>query len=234
MPRALNPSRPTLRWERKGRSFTYVVTPEDREWFARALWREGKPALAVGFTLLQRFAMVIATYPTLSAFLRAYCQPINPGWFPGGRLSEASIQRALARGDAAAAAAERERAAKRVQYSSTPLAAIPAQHVALADAILGGKLSSPVPTATHFTMSFAAEGDSAAIARQKGEAFAAARGLKLVELPDGYQRGLNWFFRTEATPPTIRFGTSTGSKLATFALLMPWSLLLWWWNRRKG
>jgi len=234
MPRALNPSRPTLRWERKGRSYTYGVTPEDRVWFARALWREGKPALAVGYTLLQRFATITATYPTLSAFLRAYCQPINPGWFPGGRLSEASIQRALARGDAAAAAAERERAAKRVQYSSTPLAAIPAQHVELADAILAGQLSSPVPLATHFTMSFAAAGDTNAIARQKGEAFAAARGLKLVELPDGYQRGLNWFFRTEVSPPTIRFGTSTGSKLATVALLMPWSLLFWWWKRRKA
>lgn len=236
MPILVNPARPSLRWEWRGKQYAYTVTPTDEGWFIRALWREGKPATAVGFTLLQRFALIASTgrkYATLTDFLRAFCQPINPAWFPGGKLSNEAITRAERRGDSAAANAERTRAQNRVVYSSTPISSVPKQYRELSRAILSGTWSYPVPTASNFTMSFADPGDSDDTARAKGEAFAAKRGLQLVPISEGYTRGLNWFFRDELSPPTITFGSvAVKGSVAAFALI-PLILLFSIRQRRK-
>jgi len=236
MPLSLSPTRPALRWEWRGKQYVYAVTDDDRAWFIRALWREGKPALAVGHTLLQRFALNYSTgknYASLTAFVRAYSQPLNPAWLPGAKLSEAFISRAEKANNTASADDERRRAANRVIYCSTPVTQVPKEYRDLADRILTGKTVSPVPTATHFTMSFAAVGDGEEVAKKKGEAFAGKRGLTLVPLTEGFKRGLNWFFRTSVIPPVIRFGTSTGSSaLGAIIMLIPWSLVFLWLKRR--
>jgi hypothetical protein len=234
MPTAVTPAWPLLSWT-DGKSNSYTVTPTDRDWFIRCLWREGAPAETVGHVLLQRFALLTsqgAKYATLTDFLRAYCQPVNPRWFPGGDKSEAFIKRATNRGDAAAVERERERAKQRVTFASTPIASIKPEFIQLADKILYGRSSSPAPAATHFTMSFAETADTEAIALQKAKAFAEKRGLIHVPIKEGQKQGVNWFFTGSKRPPVIRFGTTTSKALTGFFLL-PWGLLIWWYKRRR-
>lgn len=82
-------------------------------------------------------------------------------------------------------------------------------------------------------MSFADPGDSDDMARLKGEAFAAKRGLQLVELSDGYTRGLNWFFRDKLNPPTITFGSVAAKSSVAAIALIPLILLFSVRQRRK-
>lgn len=210
MPKVATPSRPVIRWSYRGQSYSYPVSDDDFLWWARAIWREGKPQITVGHTLLQRFTYLYSTsgiYKTLADFLQAYCQPINPLWFPGGAKSEARIKRLEAKGDTAGVEAERKRAEQRVRYAKTPLSKIPKKHRETADKILKGETSNPVPRAVHFTSSFAAKGDTGAIARQKAVNFARARNLEVVSIPEGFTQGLNWFFALPKTrPPKIEFG----------------------------
>jgi hypothetical protein len=211
MPQQLTaPTRPVIRWSYNGKAYSYTVTPEDRIWWARAIWREGAPQIAVGHVLLQRFAYLYSTsglYKTLTAFLRAYCQPINPAWLPGGKLSEARIKRLLAKGDTSGADNERERAKSRAVYSNTPLSQIPIRYREIADQILSGTTQSPIPGAMHFTTSFAARTDSPTVAKQKAEAYAQKRNLNSVAIPEGYQPGVNWFFSVPGrNPPSVSIG----------------------------
>lgn len=71
-----------------GRQLT--VTDTDRLWLARALEREGEPRKLVAQTLVNRWANASDwkphRWPTLTDMVREYSQPVNPGWFPGGRL----------------------------------------------------------------------------------------------------------------------------------------------------
>lgn len=237
MPAAVNSALPLLTWSWNGKPYKYTVSPNDREWFIRCLWREGKPAETVGHVLLQRFALLASTgskYPTMTSFLRAYCQPVNPLWFPGGSKSEAFIKRANNRGDSTAANQERERAKRRVIYASTPISKIKPEFVQLADNILYGSSRSPAPRATHFTMSFAGAGDTEATARKKAEAFAKRRGLIHVPIREGHKLGVNWFFVGKQLPPVIRFGTTTAKTLTGF-MLFSWGLLgLFLLGRRRS
>lgn len=237
MPSRVAPRRalPLLTWVANDKPYSYTVTPTDREWFIRCLWREGKPQETVGHVLLQRFALLRsqgAKYATLTDFLRAYCQPVNPRWFPNGDKSKAFVRRATARGDTAAADKERDRAAQRVKYASTPISAIRDEFVNLADEILYGRSRSLYPTATDFTMSFAAGDDTEPEARKKAKAFAAQRGLVHVPIQEGHKPGINWFFRGPNRPPLLHFGTTT-AKVAVALILLPWGLILWAWKRRK-
>lgn len=210
MPKVATPIRPVLRWSFQGRTYSYRITDDDFLWLSRALWREGKPQIAVGHTLLQRFTYLFSTsgrYKTLTDFLQAYCQPINPLWFPGGSKSDAKIERLEAKGDKKGAQAERNRAIQRVKYADTPLSKIPKKYRILAEQILSGKTLSPTPRAVHFTSSFAAKGDSPAVARQKAVNFAKKRNLEVVRIPEGFKQGVNWFFALpNANPPKVDFG----------------------------
>jgi len=234
MPTAITPAWPLLSWS-DGKQYSYAVTPTDRAWFIRCLWREGAPAETVGHVLLQRFALLSsqgAKYATLTDFLRAYCQPVNPRWFPGGDLTWKALAAAKKKNDTAAAENIVKRAQQRMVYSSTPIANIKPVFVKLADKILYGRSSSPAPAATHFTMSFAEPSDTEAIALQKAKAFAEKRGLIHVPIKEGQKQGVNWFFTGSKRPPMIRFGTTT-SKALTGLFLLPWGLLIWWYKRRR-
>lgn len=235
MPAAVSTSLPLLQWSWKGKQYRYTVTPTDRQWFIRCLWREGTPAETVGHTLLQRFALLAsqgAKYPTMTSFLRAYCQPVNPRWFPGGDKSEAFIKRAEKRGDVAAAKTERERAKRRIGYARTPINEIKPRFRELADRILAGSSVSPAPKATHFTMSFADSGDSESVALQKARNFAKKRNLTHVPIQEGHKRGVNWFFVGKKLPPRVEFGTTTAKSAIGFAFLLPVGLFLFGWLQR--
>ena len=235
MPAQISPAWPLLRWDWRGKQHEYTVTPTDREWFIRCLWREGKPAETVGHVLLQRFALLASTgakYPTMTSFLRAYCQPVNPRWFPGGDLTWKAIKRAKAKGDSAAVKEHIERAKRRMIYSSTPISSIRSEFVQLADMILSGSSVSPSPRATHFTMSFAKAGDSESKALQAARNFAKKRGLTHVPIKEGQKRGLNWFFFGKILPPSIQFGT-VSPRSATAFVLFPLGLFLFGWFLRR-
>lgn len=209
MPAPINPpTRPVLRWEYLNESYQYPLTDLDQLDFARSVWREGKPQLAVAFTLLQRFAFLYSTtrpYKTLSAFLRAYVQPINPRWFSAGDLHLAYVAQLQRANKTAEIADENARAKKREQYAVTPITQIPIEHRRLVAQVLGGQLRSPVPMAMHFSVSKAAPSDNGITARTKALATALQKGLQLVPIAEGYMSGLNWFYATANRPPEVRF-----------------------------
>jgi hypothetical protein len=66
----------------------YEVTAEDRLWLLRAVAREGAVREQVAQTLINGFAFHHAHrhMPTLTKWIRAYAQPVNPRWFPDGDL----------------------------------------------------------------------------------------------------------------------------------------------------
>lgn len=234
MPTEVTTTTPFIRWKDKGGNFyEYEISPDDRVWFARCLWREGAPMDKVGWTLLQRFAMVQKKYSSLTTFLRAYCQPVNPLWLPGGKLSEAAIERALDKNDVTEAEAERKRAQNRVKWVNTPLSEIPRKTIAVVDQILSGNSRSPIPTASDFTMSFAAKGDTNEAAKAKGVTWAAKKNLKLVEIPEGYTRGLNWFFVGSVSPPEIMIALGKPRSFKSALGVFPLFLLFFLMRRKK-
>lgn len=72
----------------------YSVTPDDVLWFARAVEAEGLDDgkvlddRRVAQTLVNCFCLVASTHRnySLTTFVRAYAQPVNPRWFPDGDL----------------------------------------------------------------------------------------------------------------------------------------------------
>jgi hypothetical protein len=68
---------------------TYTPTLEDRLWLLRAVSAEGPPKDIVAQTLINGFmwARSRKRYSlTLSSWVRAYAQPVNPRWFVDGDL----------------------------------------------------------------------------------------------------------------------------------------------------
>lgn len=103
-----------------GRQLT--VTDTDRLWLARALEREGEPRRLVAQTLVNRWANASDwkphRWPALTDMVREYSQPVNPGWFPGGRLLAKRVAELEARGEHAEAQAELRRAELRPAYAA--------------------------------------------------------------------------------------------------------------------
>lgn len=68
----------------------YVVTDEDVLWLKRAVLREGAVMAQVAQCLVNGFAAFHSTKPkstpTLTWWVRAYAQPVNPRWFPEGKI----------------------------------------------------------------------------------------------------------------------------------------------------
>ena len=79
---------------------TLRVYPDDALWLARAVEREGAPRDLVAQTLVNRWAWLAdqapGMYPRLQDLVRAYAQPVNPAWFPGGSKFQASYDAAKA------------------------------------------------------------------------------------------------------------------------------------------
>lgn len=91
------------------------IRPQDQLWLLRAVEAEGAPKEMVAQALVNRWAYLYdhgyaEQYPTLASLVRAYAQPVNPRWFPGGDLHV----RALERGQDT-----EQRAAKRRDVHST-------------------------------------------------------------------------------------------------------------------
>lgn len=72
----------------KGRALSW--DGNDALWLARAVEAEGAPETLVAETLVNRWAWLAdanpGAYPTLASLVRAYAQPVNPGWFREGKL----------------------------------------------------------------------------------------------------------------------------------------------------
>lgn len=196
---------PSIQWRKGGVSHSYKLRENDVIWFARALWREGAPRAAVGYTLLQRFAALYPKYSTLTQFIRAYAQPLNPAWFPTGQRHKRKIARLKKDNRHIEASKEIERAKKRVTYSHTPWSEIPEQYRNLTERLLTGAVPNPTPTAIHFCASQAKRGATHDQARAAAEQYAQKKGLgPPVAVPGGYGLGMNWFFESRGPrPPRI-------------------------------
>lgn len=66
----------------------YAPTEDDILWMRRAVQAEGPKYREVAQALINRFMWLRSRrpklYPTLARFVRAYSQPVNPRWLPGG------------------------------------------------------------------------------------------------------------------------------------------------------
>lgn len=66
------------------------VSDHDRLWLLRAVEAEGEPRDQIAQTLVNRWAWLFdetpGKYLTLSELVRAYAQPVNPAWYPDGKL----------------------------------------------------------------------------------------------------------------------------------------------------
>jgi hypothetical protein len=109
------------------RNGSYRVMPSDRLWFLRAVQAESNKAddrRKVAQTLLNRFAFLksqgVSAYPTLTAFVRAYAQPINPLW----ESQSTSKCRSNPRYCTDAMIAKRREARDRTQFDDSTVAAV--------------------------------------------------------------------------------------------------------------
>ena len=72
----------------------YAPTAEDILWLARAVEIKGAPRELVAQTLVNGFLWArqeLGSKRTLAEWVRAYAQPINPLWMPGGKMFEAEL-----------------------------------------------------------------------------------------------------------------------------------------------
>lgn len=74
--------------------FRYQITEEDYLWLGRSLDGEGPNTAGYTWAYLQKFAGFRSTrerYRTLTNFIRAYSQPVNPIWAYGGSRCPAPV-----------------------------------------------------------------------------------------------------------------------------------------------
>lgn len=67
---------------------TYDVTHADKLWLLRAVQCEGRVERQVAQTLVNLFALLYSrkAAPSLTELVRSYAQPVNPEWFPEGKM----------------------------------------------------------------------------------------------------------------------------------------------------
>jgi hypothetical protein len=131
----------------RGQDMTpYTITPDDSIWLARAVEAEGPIQAQVAAALVNGFCFVRSRGYTksLTQFIRAYSQPINPRWFTTGDLFVASLESKTPseRAEASKAAERRER------LHSARIAFSPGTQAAVSDA-LNGRTGIP-PSATDY------------------------------------------------------------------------------------
>ena len=122
--------------------FRYQITEEDLDWMSRLLGNEGGSMAADAWTMAQRFVLLHRAFPTFTAMLRSFSQPINPRWTatgdfcaPGGRY-------------AGTANCSPDKLAHRA-YVQDPSTSYPAKML-IARAWANGMIANPVPRATDF------------------------------------------------------------------------------------
>lgn len=79
-----------------GRGKSLGWTSDDRLWLMRAVEAEGEPRDLVAQTLVNRWCWLWdempGKYTELWELVRAYAQPVNPAWFPEGKLYQKSVE----------------------------------------------------------------------------------------------------------------------------------------------
>jgi hypothetical protein len=101
------------------RETTYDPTPQDVLWLRRAVEAEGEPRELVAQTLVNGFLWAreaLGSKRTLADWVRAYAQPVNPRWMPGGDLHEHELAHAASEAERSAS---RARALKRARDHAT-------------------------------------------------------------------------------------------------------------------
>ena len=78
-------------------TMTYEPTPDDVLWLLRAVAAEGPPQDRVAETLINGFMWARSeglwgSKRSLADWVRAYAQPVNPLWYPGGDKVRESIE----------------------------------------------------------------------------------------------------------------------------------------------
>jgi len=183
----------------------YVLTAADFLDLARAVEYEGPPKLGVAWTLIQRFAYLYPVYPTLSKFVKAYSQPVNPRWFPSGVEHTAYYAMLRSKGDEAGAQRENIEAANRVVKASAPLSALHKDTFQAIDTVFTQHYS-PIPKSLHF---------HAPDLHRTQDVFAKNKGLDVVTYGTGVRQ--NWFFgianTTVSVIATLEDSAAIGSAL---------------------
>lgn len=99
---------------------SYEPTKTDRLWLLRAVQAEGEPRPDVARALVARFMVLRERdpnmYPTLTDFVQAYSQPVNPKHMRGGKLWQPLYDEAEAAGDDDARAKLEEADARRRRH----------------------------------------------------------------------------------------------------------------------
>lgn len=206
----------SLNFTVRGEQFSYPITQEDRLDLIRAVAHEGKPYDGVTWSLLQRFAWLYPAghFPTLSKFVKAYAQPINPRWFPTGDKHLAYV-RHLRRNFTGNELAERledaqQRAENRLEFASEELDEIREKYINIVDGVLGGNIDNPVPGAVHYRASHG--GNNEASARAAHKEYADKRNDLSGPIYYGSSTtGNNWFF---GSPGSNKLVTELVSQLA--------------------
>lgn len=201
--------RPTVIISKGGVNTIYALTVEDYTDLARAVEREGPPKLAVAWCLLQRFGLLWPLYPSLSGFVKAYAQPINPKWFSTGAEHLAALKKL----DSYGKAKENTAASQREGWAKTPLDKISNDTLQTLDAIFAGR-PSPVPAATHYAAPITRASVQAATKARAD--FATKRGYSVV--PAGNILTDNWFYG-EAAMSNVRVTSSIANPSYTTAFL---------------
>jgi hypothetical protein len=102
----------------------YEVTEDDILWLTRAVEKEGAVARQVAQTLVNCFCRESKKYATLTRFVRAYAQPINPRWFPEGDLFQLWHGRDAKKYPLAAAKLRRDVHSTKTDFSEVTVVAV--------------------------------------------------------------------------------------------------------------
>lgn len=121
--------------------------PSDRLWLLRSVEAEGPSRTLVAQALVNRWAFLAKRGDRrgLGELVRAYSQPVNPRWVPGGDL----YQRALEAADTPGARAELARRVERRRRAMSATKFRAATVAAVARALEQGPLDLP-PGTVHF------------------------------------------------------------------------------------
>jgi hypothetical protein len=193
---------PTLVWKNaKGKEFSYLITPKDRHTLLLSCAYEGKPQIAVCWTLIQRFAFLYPRYKTLDSFLAAYVQPINPAWMINGLKHLAYIERLKQQYKGKELENQiiqaTKRAQKRKEFAESTITN--KTYILIVDDILNGKIPSPNTSTQHYCASFAKSTDSYDVAFKKATEFGLKRNMIFVDIKESILPGTNWFFATKSS-----------------------------------
>lgn len=194
----------------------YHLTREDYVVLARALEHEGKPQVAVAWTLLQRFAYLYPLYKTLASFVRAYAQPINPLWFPDGANHIAWVAQLKAKNKLAEASDEIARAHRRKEYAAKSLHEISPHILEVIETVFASGVETPVPGSIHYRAPTIRTSDRA-MAKAAQDEFARKRNYLSVYVGD--PRRDNWLF-ADARSMLFRIELFTTKSSAVLLLLV--------------